>query len=575
MAQPQKIQLPAGGRTIIQIGDITKAEVGAGSLGVSEIVKVDGPGFNQAIRAKSTGRGQPWELEVRLPIDAKFSKGDVVSLHLWVRALETSNESGQGLMEVNLGTTSAPWESEFGRSFSATREWQEYYLRGTIWNDREPGRLAVKLDFALFPQIIEVGGVSLTAFDGSKVKLASLPETRSTYEGREDDAAWRKAAQKRIERYRMAPLDVQVIDRAGKPINDATVQVDLQKHSFLFGAAVNPEMLVTDNQPQFKLWREKFVELFNAGSFVNSLKWQAWSGEWGDELGRDTTMQGLKWMKEHDMPTRGHVMIWGSWRNMPDFVKALEGKATPEELRRLTLSRIDEVALPTQDYISEWDVVNEPRDNHDLMDIIGRPVMVEYFKRARNRLPGAKLVLNDYSILSSLTDSQSQKEFEEYSRYLLDNGAPLDGLGLQGHFASTVPSPEYMQTVLDRYAALGLTLRITEYSVNGDDNELKADFTRDLLTLLYAHPAITGFQTWDFDAFVNQDGSLTPMGQAYRKLVKEQWQTHIKAQTGADGTVAGRGYLGDYTVKVTQGDRVVELPYTLRQDSLPLIVTLP
>ena len=260
---------------------------------------------------------------------------------------------------------------------------------------------------------------------------------------------------------------------------------------------------------------------------------------------------------------------------MPAFVRPLEGKATPEELRRLALGRIDEVALPTADYVSEWDVVNEPRDNHDLMDIIGRPVMTEFFKRARNRLPDAKLVLNDYSILSSLTDGPSQAGFEENARYLLDNGAPIDGLGLQGHFAATVPSPPYMQTVLDRYAALGLTIRLTEYSVNGDDNDLKRDFTRDLLTLLYAHPSVVGFQTWDLNAFVNKDGSLSPMGEAYRKLVKEQWQTHIKAQTGADGLVADRGYLGEYTVKVTRGERVVEMPFTLRQDSLPLMVTLP
>lgn len=570
-----QVKLPAGGRALIAPGDVAKATVGKGRLGDSELVKVSGPGFEQAVRATATGRGQSWDLEVRLPIDAKINKGDVVSLRLWVRAPQTASESGQGLMEVTLGTKSAPWQNEFARIFSATDQWQEVYLRGTVWNDREPGTLAVKLGFGFFPQVVEVGGASMTVFDGSKTKLASLPETRATYAGREADAPWRRAADKRIERTRMAPLTVQVINRAGQPVSDATVQVDLQKHSFLFGSAVNPEWLVTDNKPEFKFYRERFAELFNAGSFINSLKWQAWSGEWGAELGRERTMQGLEWMKQRQMPIRGHVMIWGSWRYLPAFVKPLEGKATPEELRRLALSRIDEVALPTADYVSEWDVVNEPRAHHDLMDIIGRPVMTEFFKRARNRLPNAKLVLNDYWILSALTDGPAQDEFEKNARYLIENGAPIDGLGLQGHFASTVPSPEYMQTVLDRYAALGLTLRLTEYSVNGDDDDLKSDFTRDVLTLLYAHPAAVGFQTWELDAFVNKDGSLTPMGRAYQALVKEKWQTHFKAQTDAAGSAETRGYLGQYTVKVTRGRQIVELPFTLRQDSLPLIVTLP
>ena len=153
----------------------------------------------------------------------------------------------------------------------------------------------------------------MTVYDGSKVNLASLPETRATYEGREADAQWRKDAQKRIERYRMAPVSVQVIDRAGKPVENASVQVDLRKHSFGFGAAVDPEMLVTDNKPEFPFYRQRFAELFNAGSFINSLKWQAWSGEWGETLDREMTMRGLQWMKARAMPVRGHVMIWGSW----------------------------------------------------------------------------------------------------------------------------------------------------------------------------------------------------------------------------------------------------------------------
>lgn len=582
------ILTPAGGQALLGQDDLSiydKSDATANENGVAQRVKVSGPGFRNAIRVTSHKRGNSWNMETRVDPRAKFEKGQAVLVRFWARAIQTSDESGQGLLVTTMGKTSPPWTVEFSRSFSMGEQWKEFVMRGNISQDYAPGELALKLSFGLVPQTIEVGGAQIIAYK-TGTAVASLPETRSTYAGREANAAWRAAAAERIRVNRMAPFEVEVIDRTGKVVPDAAVHVALKKHAFSFGSAINPSTLLSDDKPENANYRARFAELFNAGSFYNSLKWEAWSGEWGETLSSPMTLQGLEWLRAHNMEIRGHVLVWPSFHNMPAFMKKLEDKdaekpsesakstATPEELQRLVLSHIDEITQTTAPYVSEWDVVNEPRDNHDLMDIIGRPVMVDYFKRARNRLPNARLILNDYAILSQTTDGPTQQIYEDNVRYLIDNGAPIDGLGLQGHFGATVPSPMYVERVLNRFAALGLPIRVTEFTVAGDDNALKADWTRDFLTMLFSHPEVNGFQMWGIEQAVNPDGTLTPLGEAYRQLVKEKWNTDFTAQTSAEGSIRNRGYLGHYDITVTQGERTVTVPFDLRQNSQPLIVTL-
>ena len=57
--------------------------------------------------------------------------------------------------------------------------------------------------------------------------------------GSEPDAAWRKAAEARIEKIRKGDLTVLVKDAAGKPVPGAEVAVRMKKHAFLWGTAVS------------------------------------------------------------------------------------------------------------------------------------------------------------------------------------------------------------------------------------------------------------------------------------------------------------------------------------------------
>jgi endo-1,4-beta-xylanase len=300
-----------------------------------------------------------------------------------------------------------------------------------------------------------------------------LPWTRPSHLGREPGAAWRTAALARIEAIRRGDFAVAVVDAGGRPVPGATVRVEQRKAAFHFGAALQMARIVNDTADN-RIYRQKVLELFNAASTENDLKWPPWAGEWGAGFARSQTLAGLGWMRNHGLHVRGHVLVWPGWRNLPAAIQALRGTAREGEIPGRALAHIADVVGATRDLVDEWDVLNEPYTNHDRMDVFGAAIQGNWFKAAR------------------------AAHFEATAPDLKAQGAPLGGLGLQAHISAN-PSPlTNVLAVLDRYAALGLPVRVTEFEINTDDEELQADYTRDFLIALDSHASVVGVQHWGF-----------------------------------------------------------------------------
>ena len=566
---------PPGGTVLVAAGDFSAYENGPVGQGSAEVVDVNGPGFDKALQVTVGKRGMPWDTALNHAIPVAFEKGDVLLMHTWLRAVKSRDESGQAFVALDVAQGHDPWDSPVGRTISSGAEWQEFYLRGVCEKDYPPGDLNLKLFCGTVEQTLQLGQISVVNY-GSTVDVGSLPQTRSTYDGRNADAAWRAEADARIKELRTAPLSLEVLDRDGKPVSGAEVHVRMTRHQFAFGAAVFAHKLVNDERGN-EIYRQRFLEMFSAGSFINALKWPAWIGDWGStDFGEDVALRGLRWMREHDVEMRGHVLVWPSFRNLPKFLEtAHEQGASPQRINELILSHIDSIGEATDGLLAEWDVMNEPRDNHEIMDLAGEQVMVDWFERARERMPSARLALNDYGLLTTMADGPALDGYEKTARYLLDHGAPLDVLGLQGHFGSTVPGPVRVKAVLDRFAELGLPIRITEFDVKSEDESLKADFGRDVLTMLFSHPSVIGVQTWGLGNMYDEAGHKTPMGEQWYDLIHKQWWTDETAKTDPDGKVETRGFLGRYTVSVRKGDASIDVAVELKKDATPTIVTLP
>ena len=260
---------------------------------------------------------------------------------------------------------------------------------------------------------------------------------------------------------------------------------------------------------------------------------------------------------------RGHVLVWPGWKNLPKSLRDFE--KDPARLKSEVTRHVRELAGTMKGSLVHWDVVNEPFDNHDLLDILGREAMVDWFKEARAADPAPKLFINDYAILSGGGGTSPHRDhYDETIAKLVEKGAPFDGIGMQGHFGNSLTGPEDMLKILDRFARFKKTIWVTEYDIVIDDSELARAFTRDFYTTLFSHPAVGGIVMWGFwdgshwknnAPLYARNWSEKPAGRAYQELVREKWRTFASGKTDRSGAFAARGFLGDYEVRVRAGSR--------------------
>jgi GH35 family endo-1,4-beta-xylanase len=527
---------------------------------VVERVAVSGQPFQQAVRLTNRQRmRQFWDFQISVTVPPAVRKGEVMLVQFWARTLSSADETGEGRVEVYFQKNSPDFAKDLSKTVSVAKAWAPYHYPFVISTDRAAGETALCFGTGFNLQAIEIAAVRLLRFPAG-VTTAQLPRTPVTYPGHAAEAPWRAAAAARIETHRKSDLSIRVTDAAGKPVPGAEVRIEMQRHAFPFGSIVSGVLLQEDETGQ--RYREKLLELFNSSGTENALKWPPWDGEWGPDFSRAAALKTLQWLKDnHFSVVRGHVMVWPGWDNLPKSLKELKEKdpqAVPERVRE----HIRDIATATRGLVDEWDVLNEPRANHDLMDLYGREIMADWFRCARAALPTADLYINDYSILNGDgPGSAAHDAYRQTIQFLLDQKAPVTGIGFQGHIGSSLKDPAQVYRTLEDFAQLGLKMRVTEFDVDIDDEQAQADYTRDFLTVLFSHPGVVGFQMWGFwegshwrpqGAMLRRNWEEKPNGKAYRDLVFGQWWTQATATTDAQGVARIRGFLGDYRVTANQ-----------------------
>ncbi len=519
-----------------------------------------------------------WDIQVDAVCTSPVKAGDVILCQFWMRADQTHVESGEAKSEFDFERNGDPWTKASTIALAAGPKWKQYSIAFTAVEDLDAGQSHICFRMGYQPQAFDLAGLTLLDYGTSK-KLSDMPQTKIGYEGMEEDAPWRKAAQDRIEKLRKGDLTVVVKDASGQPVSGATVSVRMKKQAFGWGTAVVAQKLATagDDNDQY----QKEVErLFNRIVFENDLKWGPWedgasnTGYWR----RQYVMDALRWLSDRHFDVRGHNMVWGSWKWLPTSMKQLQGD--PKALEAAIESRIADVGGAMKGHVIEWDVVNEPVPEHDLTDILGKSAMVTWYWAARKADPTALLFVNDYP---SPDDAGHLDGYDQDIQFLLDNHAPLQGVGLQGHVGGSPWSIPSLLSALDKLGAHGLPIEITEYDTDIKDDQLDAQFFRDFLTAVFSHPSVEGFLMWGFwdgahwhhkAPLFNQDWTPKPAEKVYEDLVLHDWWTNADGATDTQGSYFVRGFLGDYEVTVTQGTQTVTVPVQLGKEGLTLPVTL-
>ncbi len=528
-------------------------------------VAVTVPGATEGYELETTADlSNPWEAQLMRGIPKAVTTGDVGFIRFYARMTKTRQESGGAFLSVYVQGGAPNWEKSLSQELWITDQWQEYTLPFAYIQAYSANGSSIVLATGYRGQTIQIAGFDAVYY-GKTVVLGTLPRTRQTYPGREANAAWRTAANARIEQYRKGDFAIQVVDANDQPVSGAQVSVTMKRHAFEFGSALVMSRLVQDDADS-RMYRRKVLELFNAASPENDLKAQPWQGEWGAGYGREQTLRGLQWLNDHGIPTRGHVLVWPSWRNSPKSVTDLQN-TRPNDIPQRILTHIADIVPATRDLLYEWDVENEPYDNHDLMDLFGNQIQADWFKAARQHHPTARLVLNDYANDDLARHAAKIAHFISNTNYVRSLGAPVTGIGLQAHMGANPTPPANFVATLDHYAAnIGLPVRITEFDINSDDEDLQADYTRDFYTAAFSHPSVLGVQMWGFwerqhwitkAAMIRADWTEKPAAAAYRELLYSTWWTNVTGAADADGAYRGRGFHGDYEVVVKHNGQTV------------------
>jgi endo-1,4-beta-xylanase len=531
-------------------------------------VSVQGQPFSEAIQVTTKKRpAQPWDIQIGASTTAAVEKGDVMLATFYVRAVHSKQETGEIETAFVFERGSEPWTKSIEYKVSAGPEWKKFEVKFLAEESYEPGKAHALFRAGYPPQTMQIGNFTLVNYAKSKT-LAELPSTSVTYPWLKPDAPWRKAAAERIDKIRQGNLTVEVVDAQGNPLAKAKVAVHQRRHSFGFGSAVAAQWL-TDPGPNGDKYRETIKRLYNKVVFENDLKWSDYG--WENLQNRKKTLLALKWLRDNKISVRGHNLVWPSWENSPKELRAL--KDDKAALKKRIEDHIREEVVALRGQIDEWDVVNEPFTNRDLLEVLGRDVMIDWFKIAHQADPGAKLFVNDYGILSGGGgDTGHQDGYEEIIKFLIQKGAPLDGIGEQSHFGNDLTAPDRLLKILDRFQALGKTLEITEHDIAIPDASLQAEYTRDFLTVVFSHPGVIGFLSWGFwegqhwrpeGAYFRKDWSIKPAGQVLTDLITKEWRTDVEAETDAKGVCKVRGFLGDYEIVAQAQGRTTSVPATL------------
>ncbi len=273
-------KLPEGRRDLVSAEALaeTEFEQHRGAKAERSVVAVEHSAFKQAVRVKTIDSPrEKWTLKVDIPLGDGLKQGDVVLVDFWMRTLQTADESGDGSIFVVLATRDDGWTTHRIFTAAAGKTWKHWQMPIRLHRELPEGREVLSMQFAGLPQTVEIGGLRVLNY-GSDVRAADLPITRSTYAGREPDAAWRKAALERIERHRKSRLTVRVTDAQGRPVSGAKVHVAMKRHAFGFGCVVNPYGAFGEDAPDAERYRRVFLENFNKAPLESGLRWQNFLG---------------------------------------------------------------------------------------------------------------------------------------------------------------------------------------------------------------------------------------------------------------------------------------------------------
>ncbi len=199
----------------------------------------------------------------------------------------------------------------------------------------------------------------------------------------------------------------------------------------------------------------------------------------------------------------GHTLVFGEAN--PRWMRDAE----PAQREAIMTEHIDTVVKHFGHSITSWDVVNEPLSDesdhyrnggnglrrHLWYEAMGESYINKAFVAAHKADPNAKLYLNDYGLEA---DGQRWTALLALLQRLKAAGTPINGIGFQAHIyeeGDTVDGT-VLRRHFDELAELGLSARVSELDVYGDNPAVQAEQYATVLQACLQATNCTTLTTW-------------------------------------------------------------------------------
>lgn len=380
------------------------------------------------------------------------------------------------------------------------------------------------------------------------------------------DDSWLAESAARIQTHRQGPCSLRVLGPDGRPWQ-GPVRISLQRHAFGFGAAVNGSLTAAgDDGERYRAWVRRHCSLVVS---ENDMKWYT--------LEKDSAVENaaaaerlLSWASSEGIAVRGHCLLWAKRKFVQKWVQELPDSQFLLRIQAHLERTLDRYA----GRVVCWDSLNEMLDGDIYPERLGPEAYVQLHRLMNRLAPDERLFVNEYSIIDN--DPKTARYLELIGRLRLA-GVRLGGIGVQEHAAerfATAPRtpaeteskeerqgrsvllPREVWSRLDRLAATGMPVHLTEISFRDEDEARKADALERFYRTIFAHPAVDAILLWGFwskahwlgrpAALLDDAWTPLPAMRVLERLLHEEWHTALEATPDAAGLLGFRGFYGEY-----------------------------
>lgn len=263
---------------------------------------------------------------------------------------------------------------------------------------------------------------------------------------------------------------------------------DAYKDYFSIGVAVN--MRNISNPEQIAIIKKDF----NSITAENDMKPQPTEPAYG-QFNWKNADKIANFCRSNGIKLRGHCLMWhaqiGEW-----MYKDEKGDlVSKEKLFQNMKHHITAIVERYKDVVYAWDVVNEaisdggwqggrrgmgehpsPYRNSPLYQIAGDEFIKKAFIYAREADPNVLLFYNDYNA----ADPGKRDRIYNMVKSMKEEGVPIDGIGMQGHYNVYGPSMEDVDAALTKYSTIVKHIHITELDIRANQEMGgQLNFSRD------------------------------------------------------------------------------------------------